>query len=147
MEKLTSAFKTINFVELVLMMSTFFALMIRFVFNYEATFFLEIFAIGLTLVYFPFGFYFVQKPAENYTNTTSVILGFIYALGVITILISAINIDSNRYPMIFDFFILLALVIYLILQFRRDDFPRTYINTQLIRIAFMIICTLFILFK
>jgi hypothetical protein len=147
MEKLRSAFKTINFVEIVLMLSTFMGLMVRFVFQYEATIFLEVFAVCLSLVYFPFGFYFVKKPSEKYTITTSVVLGFIYALGIITILISAVNIDSYRYPMILDFSVLLALIIYLIFELRKDKFPHTYINTQFIRIGYIMVCSLFVLFK
>ena len=147
MERLASSFKTIHFVEIVLMMSLFMGLIVKFVFHYQADFFLEIFAIGLTLVYFPFGFYFIKKPSENYTHTTSVVLGFIYCLGVITILISAVNIDSYRYPLILDFSVLLALIIYLIVQLRKDDFPCTYVNTQFIRVAFIMICSIFILLK
>jgi hypothetical protein len=147
MEKLTSAFKTIHFVEIVLMLSTFVALLVRFIFNFQSTFFLEIFAISLTLVYFPFGFYFIKKPSENYTKSTLVVLGFIYALGIITILISAVNIDSYRYPMIVDFSILLALIIYLIFKLRSNDFPVTYTNTQFIRVGFIMVCSIFILIK
>ena len=147
MEKLKTAFATIHFVEIVLMMSVFVALFVKFVFDYQANFFLEIFAIGLTLAYFPFGFYFIKKPSENYTKSTSIVLGFIYALGILTILVSAVNIDSYRYPMIVDFSVLLAIIIYLILQLRKDKFPDSYINAQFIRIAYIMICNLFILFK
>lgn len=147
MEKLTSAVKSMHFLEIMLMLSTFVAIMIRYFDGYQPTFFLEVFTIGLALVYFPFGFYFIKKPSTSYSNTMSIILGFIYALGVLTILISAVNIDSYRYPLIFDFSIFIALIIYLLFKLRSAAYPGTYINTQFIRIAFIIICSLIVVMK
>jgi len=99
----------------------------------------------LALMYFPFGFYFIGKPTDKYSNTISIVLGFIYSLGVMSILISEVNIDSYRYPLIADFFILAAVVGYLLYRLRSAEYPRVYINTQLIRVAFIVFVSLFIL--
>lgn len=131
--------------EIVLILSVVVATIVRYVFSYQGTFFLEIFSIMLALIYFPFGFYFIGKPTKNYSNTITIILGFIYALGVMTILISEVNIDSYRYPLIADFFILAAVVGYLIYKLRSAKYPRVYINAQLIRVAFIVFVSLFIL--
>jgi hypothetical protein len=147
MEKLVSAVKSMHFVELMLMMSVFVALMLRYVWDYQTVLFLEVFSLALAAVYFPLGFYFIKKPAANYSNTISIILGFIYALGVITILISAVNIDSYRYPLILDFSIFIALIIYLLLKLRSAAYPGTYINTQFIRIAFIMVCSFIVLVR
>jgi hypothetical protein len=147
MEKLTAAVKSINFVELMLMMSIFVALMIRYFDGYQSVFFLEVFSFGLAAVYFPFGFYFVKKPSQNYSNTICIILGFIYALGVLTILISAVNIDSYRYPLILDFSIFIALIIYMLFKLRSAAYPEVFINTQFIRIAFIMVCSFVVLVK
>lgn len=145
MEKLTSAFKSMNFTEIVLMLSVFVGLLVHFAFGYQPTFFLLIFSIGLAFVYFPFGFYFIKRPSENYSNNISIILGFIYALGVLTILLDAVNIDSYHYPLIVDFFILGGLVVFLLFNLRADHYPNTYINTQFARVAYLIICSLIVL--
>lgn len=134
-----------HFLEIVLILSVVVATIVRYAYGYQSTFFLEIFSIMLALVYFPFGFYFIGKPAENYSPTISIILGFIYFLGVMTILISEVNIDSYRYPLIADFFILIAVVGYLLYRLRSAEYSRVYINAQLIRVAFIVFVSLFIL--
>lgn len=145
MAQISSSVKRMHFIEIVLILSVVVATLVRYVFGYQPTFFLEIFCILLALVYFPFGFYFIGKPADNYGNTVPIILGFIYSLGVLTLLISEVNVDSYRYPLIADFFVLSAVVGYLLYRLRLADFPRVYINAQLIRIAFIVVVSLFIL--
>jgi len=147
MAQLTNSFESIKFVERTLLGLNFVALLVRFVFHYEATLFLEIFAVALALLYFPFGFYSIGKPSEKYSYTISVILGLVYGLGIISLAISAANIDSYRYPLIVDFFVLLAMVIFLIFKMRAEKYPVVYINAQFIRICFIIFCGLFILLK
>lgn len=145
MEKLVSVFKSLHFAEIVLMMSVLVALLVHFVFGYQPIFFLLLFSFALAFVYFPFGFYFIKSPSENYSNSISIILGFIYALGVLTVLLGAVNIDSYRYPMVVDFLILGALVVYLLFQLRRDRYPNTYINTQFLRVVYLVVISLIIL--
>jgi hypothetical protein len=145
MAQVSSSVKKMHFLEIMLILSVVVATIVRYVFGFQSFFFLEIFCILLALVYFPFGFYFIGKPAENYSNTITIVLGFIYALGVITILISEVNIDSYRYPLIADFFILAAVVGYLLYKLRSAEYPRVYINAQLIRVAFIIVTSFFIL--
>jgi hypothetical protein len=145
MAQLSSSLKSMHFAERTLMGLTFMTLLVHYVFHYEGTTFMIAFVIATALLYFPFGFYFIGKPSENYNYTITVILGFVYALGIIAILLSALNIDSYRYPLIFDFFILIALITYLILKMRSAEYPRTYINTQFIRMGFIFVCSLFIL--
>jgi hypothetical protein len=142
-----SAMLSIKFVERTLLISTIVALMVRYFFSYQGTFFMEIFVLALALMYFPFGFYSIGKPSENYTYTIPVILGFVYALGIISLLLGAVNIDSYRYPMIADFFVLSALLLYFIFKLRSDHYPTTFVNTQLIRIGFILFCGLIILIK
>jgi len=145
MEKLVSAFKSLHFVEMVLMLSVFVGLLVHFAYGYQPMFFLLIFSIALAIVYFPFGFYFIKRPSENYSNSISVILGFIYALGILTVLLGAVNVDSYHYPLIVDFFILGALVIYLLFQLKRDKYPNTYINTQFLRVAYLVVISLIVM--
>ena len=145
MAQVSSSVKKMHFVEIVLILSVVVATIVRYAFGFQSFFFLEIFCILLALVYFPFGFYFIGKPTDNYSNTISIVLGFIYSLGVMTILISEVNIDSYRYPLIADFFILAAVVGYLLYTLRSSKFPRVYINAQLIRVAFIVFVGLFIL--
>ena len=147
MGKLAGAVKSMHFVELILMMSVFVALMVRYVGGFQSIFFLEIFSFGLAAVYFPFGFYFIKRPSQNYNNTICIILGFIYALGVLTILISGVNIDSYRYPLILDFSIFIALIIYMLFKLRSAAYPEGFINTQFIRIAFIMVCSFVVLVK
>jgi drug/metabolite transporter (DMT)-like permease len=145
MAQVSSSVKKMHFVEIVLILSVVMATIVRYAFGFQSFFFLEIFCILLALLYFPFGFYFIGKPTDNYSNTISIVLGFIYALGVMTILVSEVNIDSYRYPLIADFFILAAVVGYLLYTLRSSKFPRVYINVQLIRVAFIVFVGLFIL--
>ena len=145
MEKLVSVFKSLHFVEIVLMLSVFVGLLVHFAYGYRPMFFLLLFSIALALVYFPFGFYFIKRPSENYSNNISIILGFIYALGVLTVLLGAVNVDSYRYPLIVDFLILGALVIYLLVQLRREKYPDNYINAQLLRVAYLVVISLIVL--
>jgi hypothetical protein len=147
MTQLTSSFESITFGERTLLGLNIVALMVRYWFHYEATFFLEIFAVVLALLYFPFGFYSVGRPSKEYKYTIGIILGLIYALGITSLLISAANIGSYRYPLIADFFILLIAVIYLIFKMRNDKYPEVYINAQFIRIGYIILCGLIILLK
>lgn len=146
MEKLVSVFKSLHFAEIVLMLSVFVGLLVHFAFGYQPIFFLMLFSFGLAFLYFPFGFYFIKRPSENYSNSISIILGFIYALGILTVLLGAVNVDSYRYPLVVDFLILGALVIYLLIQLRRDKYPNTYINTQLLRVAYLVLISLIVLF-
>jgi len=139
MEQLVNAINSIKFAERTLMGLTFVALLVRYMFNYQPTFFLQIFSLGLTLLYFPFAFYFIGKPSEKYNYTIPVLLGFIYALGIITLLLSAVNIDSYRYPLITGFLVLAALVIFLIFKLRSAAYPKTFVNAQFIRIGFIIL--------
>jgi hypothetical protein len=145
MAQIASSVKKMHFLEIMLLLSVLVATMVRYVFGYQPTFFLEIFTLGLALVYFPFGFYFIGKPTEVYSNTISIILGFIYALGALSLLISEINIDSYRYPLIADFFVLVAVVIYLLFKMRSEEYPQTYVNAQFIRVAFFIVASLIVL--
>jgi uncharacterized membrane protein len=147
MADLASSFKSITFGERTLLLINIVALLVRFFFHYEATFFIEVFAILLALLYFPFGFYSIGKPGEQYNYTIPVILGLVYGIGQISLLISAANIESYRYPLIADFFVLLAVVIYLMFRMKRDKYPDVFINTQYIRIAYFVLCGLVILLK
>jgi hypothetical protein len=147
MAEFKSAVLSIKFVERLLLISTVVALMVHYFFHYQGTFFLEIFVLTLALLYFPFGFYTIGKPAKNYTYTIPVILGFVYALGIISLLLGAVNIDSYRYPMIADFFVLSAILVYFIFKLRSDHYPHTFVNTQLIRIGFILFCGVLILIK
>ncbi len=145
MAQVSSSVKKMHFVEIVLILSVVVSTIVRYAFGFQSFFFLEIFCILLALVYFPFGFHFIGKPTDNYSNTISIVLGFIYSLGVMTILISEVNIDSYRYPLIADFFILAAVVGYLLYKLRSAKYSRVYINAQLIRVAFIVFVSLFIL--
>jgi len=145
MAQIESSVKKMHFLEIMLLLSVLVATMVRYVFGYQPTFFLEIFTLGLALVYFPFGFYFIGKPTVVYSNTISIILGFIYALGALSLLISEVNIDSYRYPLIADFFVLVALVVYLLFKMRSEEYPQTYVNAQFLRVAFFIVTGLIIL--
>jgi hypothetical protein len=147
MADLASSFKSITFGERTLLLINIVALLVRFFFHYQGTFFMEIFAILLALLYFPFGFYSIGKPGEQYNYTIPVILGLVYGIGQISLLISAANIESYRYPLIADFFVLLAVVIYLMFRMKRDKYPDVFINTQYIRIAYFVLCGLVILLK
>jgi hypothetical protein len=147
MAQVTSSFESITFGERTLLGLNIVALIVRYWFHYEATFFLEIFAVALALLYFPFGFYSVGRPGKVYTYTIGIVLGLIYALGITSLLISAANIGSYRYPLIADFFILLVAVIYLIFKMRTDKYPEVYINAQFIRIGYIILCGFIILLK
>jgi hypothetical protein len=145
MAQIESSVKKMHFLEIMLLLSVVVATMVRYVFGYQPTFFLEIFTVGLAIIYFPFGFYFIGKPTEAYSNTISIILGFIYALGAIGLLISEVNVDSYRYPLIADFFVLVAVVIYLLFKMRSEEYPQTYVNAQFLRVAFFIVTGLIIL--
>jgi len=145
MAQITSSVKKMHFLEIMLLLSVLVATMVRYVFGYQPTFFLEIFTFGLAIIYFPFGFYFIGKPTEAYSNTISIVLGFIYALGALSLLISEVNIDSYHYPLIADFFVLVALVIYLLFKMRSEQYPQTYVNAQFLRVAFFIVTGLIIL--
>lgn len=147
MAQLASSVKSITFGERVLLLINLVALLVRFFFHYEGTFFMEVFAILLALLYFPFGFYSIGKPGELYNYTIPVILGLVYALGEVSLLISAVNVESYRYPLIADFFVLLAVVIYLMFRMRRDNYPALFINTQYLRIGYFVFCSLIILLK
>jgi len=147
MEKLTSAFKSMSFIEIVLMLSVFMGLMVHYWFGFQSSFFILIFSFALAFVYFPFGFYFIKRPSENYSNNISIILGFVYALGILAILLGVVNMDSYHYPLIADFSILVALIIYLLFQLRSSKYPDTYINTQFLRVAYLMVCTFIVLVK
>ena len=145
MAQIASSVKRMHFLEIMFLLSVLVATMVRYVFGYQPTFFLEAFTFGLAIIYFPFGFYFIGKPSEAFTNTTSIILGFIFALGVMSILMSEVNVDSYRYPLIADFFVLVAVVVYMLFKMRAEEYPQTYVNAQFIRVAFLIVTSLIIL--
>jgi hypothetical protein len=147
MAKLASSIKSITFGERALLLINLVALLVRFFFHYEGTFFMEVFAILLALLYFPFGFYSIGKPSGQYNYAIPMILGLVYAVGEISLLISAANIDSYHYPLIADFFVLLATVIYFMFRMHRDKYPSVFINTQYLRICYFILCGLIILLK
>lgn len=145
MEKLASVFKSMHFAEIVLMLSVLVGLMVHFAFGYQPIFFLLLFSFALAFLYFPLGFYFIKRPSEKYSNSISIILGFVYALGILTLLLGVVNVDSYRYPLVVDFLILGALVIYLLIQLRHDKYPGNYINTQLLRVAYLVLISLIVL--
>lgn len=147
MADLATSVKSITFAERTLLLINLVALLVRFFFHYEGAFFMEVFAVLLALLYFPFGFYSIGKPGEGYNYTISVILGLVYGLGEMSLLISAANIESYRYPLIADFFVLLAIIIYLMFRMRRDKYPPVFINTQYLRIGWFVLCGLIILLK
>lgn len=147
MAKLASSVESITFGERTLLLVNLVALLVRFFFHYEATFFMEVFAILLALLYFPFGFYSIGKPGKQYNYAIPIILGLVYAVGEISLLISAVNIGSYHYPLIADFFVLLAAIICLMFRMHRDKYPSVFINTQYLRIGYFILCGLLILVK
>lgn len=147
MAQLASSVKSTTFAERALLIINLVALLVRYFFHYEGTFFMEVFAILLALLYFPFGFYAIGKPASQYNYTIPIILGLVYAVGMISLLISAVNVQSYRYPLIADFFVLLALVIYLMVRMRREKYPSVFINTQYLRIGYFVLLGLIILLK
>jgi len=147
MAQLASSVKSITFGERTLLLINLVALLVRFFFHYEGTFFMEIFAILLALLYFPFGFYSIGKPGAQYNYTIPMILGLVYAVGELSLLISAVNIESYHYPLIADFFVLLAVLIYLLFRMHQAKYPSVFINTQYLRIGYFILCGLLILLK
>ncbi|MGN6178940.1 MAG: hypothetical protein ACTHNW_07150 [Mucilaginibacter sp.] len=147
MAQLASSVKSITFAERALLLINLVALLVRYFFHYQGTFFMEVFAILLALLYFPFGFYSIGKPGMQYNYTIPIILGLVYGVGEVSLLISAVNVESYHYPLIADFFVLLAVVIYLMFRMRRDKYPSVFINTQYLRIGYFILCGLVILLK
>src|ERR1700744_934754 len=147
MADFASSFKSITFVERTLMLLNIVALVVRYFFHFQSDIFLEVFAILLALLYFPFGFYSIGKPGEQYIYTIPVILGLVYGLGQVSLLISAANVESYRYPLIVDFFVLLAVVISLMFRMRRENYPPVFINTQYIRIGYFVLMGLSILLE
>lgn len=147
MANLASSVKSITFAERTLLLVNVVALIVRYFFHYEGAFFLELFAVLLALYYFPFGFYSIGKPGDQYSNTIPTILGLIYSLGMVSLLISTLNVESYRYPLIADFVVLLVVLIFLLYRMKRDKYPVVFINAQYLRIGWFVLCGLIIMLK
>lgn len=72
----------------------------------------------------------------------SIIFGFFYAIGVVTILYGVAGIDGFEVPLYLAFFFLLIVLVFLFVKSKTYD--KEYIYSQFIRIASIVIANLII---
>jgi len=143
----TSTFKSIRTLEKVFMALTFISIVVKYLFGYGSTLDVFVFSGVLSILYFPLGFYYLGKPSANHSYITSIILGLIYSLGIIVLLLGALNIDGYKYPLAIVFFILLVATSFLLFKLKSIEYSKEYIYAQLVRIIFIILTNLIVLFK
>lgn len=123
------------------------SVLIKYIFRYGATFDIFIFGGVLSILYFPLGFYYIGKPSINRGFIVSIILGFIYSLCIVTIILSALNIDSYKSILVIVSLILLITGSLLFYKLKTNEYSKEYIVSQFLRIAFIILINMILFIK
>jgi len=143
MNPILNAFRKIKTLEKVFLCLTLLTVILKFIFRYTVTTEILMSSLILGVLYFPLGFLYIGKPSVNRSYIVSIIYGFCYAIGVVTLIYGAAGIEGFDVPLYVAFFFLSLVVVFLL--FKLKSFDKEYIYTQFIRIGFIILGNLIIL--
>jgi hypothetical protein len=147
MAQIANTFISIKILEKIFISLTFIAIVIKYIFNYGSVLDIFVFSGVLAILYFPLGFYYLGKPSISHSYLISIILGLIYSSGIITLLLGALNIEGYKYPLVIDFTALLITISFLLFKLKSDTYSKEYTYAQFLRIGFIVITNLIVLFK
>jgi hypothetical protein len=143
-KKIFTRFPTITTIEKVLLLLILFTVLLKYVFKLNET--VDIFGGGLILAigYFPLGFYYVGKPSVNHGYLFPITTGFFYAIGVVAMMIGALNV-YNYFILILVLLFLMPIAIILFFKLKSGSYPKEFIYSNFLRIAFIIAMNLLVL--
>jgi len=106
-----------------------------------------VFGLILSIMYFPLGFYTLGTSNANNSYITSIILGLIYSIGVITIVFGTFKISSYKYPIIIELGILLIVAAFIFFRSKVGKYDTLYLDSQFTRIVLLAVMNLIVLLK
>lgn len=143
MTPISNAFRKIKTLEKIFLCLTLLTVILKFLFRYTVTTEILMSSLILGVLYFPLGFMYIGKPSINRSYIVSIILGFVYAIGVVTLIYGAAGIEGFDIPLYVAFFFLSLVVIFLL--FKLKSYDKEYIYSQFIRIGFIVVGNLIVL--
>ncbi|MDB5126265.1 hypothetical protein [Mucilaginibacter sp.] len=136
MKEIISALKTINNWEKLFLVLTFLSVLLN-VFPVTGTVDIVVFGMILGIIYFPLGFYFLRMPTKT-TIIFPMISGFVYAMGVVSMLYKTLNMAGYELPMLVSGILLLGIIIFLFLKYKSPFYPKNYLISHFLRIGVII---------
>ncbi|MFI5158501.1 MAG: hypothetical protein ACHQF4_06520 [Sphingobacteriales bacterium] len=140
MNYFNTASKGIKLVEKAFMIIVVVSIIFRYTLDYNAAVNLLVAGFLLGLLYFPFGFYFLGKPL-----ITSVPFGFVYALGVVALLLGVLKVHNYQYPLFTIFLIFIGIATFLYTKLKSGAYTMEYIYAQFFRLIFITVLNLVVL--
>jgi len=140
MSYFNTASKGIKIVEKGLMIIVLVSIAFKYTFDYNATTNLLVASFLLGLFYLAFGFYFLGRPL-----ITSIPFGFVYSLGIGTLLLGVLKVPNYQYPLFTVFLIFIGIAIFLYSKLRSGAYTVEYIYAQFFRLIFITAMNLAIL--
>jgi glucose uptake protein GlcU len=137
MKEIISALKTINNWEKLFLVLTFLSVLLKHVFHVTGTVDLFVFGMALGIFYFPLGIFFLRMPTKN-AIIFPIISGFIYAIGIVSMLYKTLNLAEYELPMLVSGILLLGIIIFLFLKYKSPFYPKNYLITHFLRIGVII---------
>jgi hypothetical protein len=145
MKQIIIAFRKIRTLEKIFLILTFAAVVFKHIFNLKETVDIFVFGVVLAILYFPLGFYYLGKPSNNSNIIFSILSGFIYASGVVSLIMGTLKIEGYEYPLIIILFFLLIISFFLLFKLRAGSYSKEYVYAHFIRIVYIIIVNLIVL--
>ncbi len=134
-----------KFIEKLFVILILITLLLKTLFNYEATLDLFLFSGFLAIIYFPLGFYFLGKSPLKNNYILSIFLGILYAICMAIFILGLFN--GKDYNIVYYFNITVLIIVLLSFSFKARGNPNVYYVTQILRTVFLLIINIVPLFR
>ncbi len=138
-------FQNMKSFEKIIAFLTCFCIILKHVFNIKETIDIFVFAIVLSIIYFPLGFIFLGKPAVKTNLILSLLFGLTYSMGVVMMILGTFNIENYQYLLLVIFLLLLMILLFLIIKLKKQQYSKEYVFSQFLRIGYIVFMNLVIL--
>ena len=145
MELLLKIWKGIKLIEKIFLILTFLSVIMVFIFRYGGSINVLVFGFILSILYFPLGFYFLGKPSADRSRIPSIALGFVYSVGLVTLLFGTLSFKGYMLPLCIFSFVLLISLVFLLPELKSKKYDSLYIKSQLFRISYVVLNNLIVL--
>ncbi len=140
MSYFNTASKGIKIFEKGLMIIVLVSVAFKYTVDYNATIDLLVAGFLLAILYFPFGFYYMEKP-----YVPSIIFGIFYSLGMGALLLGVLKVHNYQYLLFTIFLIFIGIATFLYSKLKLGAYTVEYIYAQFFRLIFITMLNLVVL--
>ena len=140
MSYFNTATKGIKIFEKGLMIIVLVSVIFKYTVDYNASIDLLVAGFLLAILYFPFGFYYMEKP-----YVPSITFGIFYSMGMGVLLLGVLKVSNYQYPLLTILLVFIGIAVFLYSKLRSGAYTIEYIYAQFFRLIFITAMNLVVL--